>query len=130
MNTSTSESPHLQPASSVGRTVGVPGLRLHYLDFDTTPEHQSLTPRDDPRPKMVFIHGGAANAHWFDFVAGAFSTRYRVLSLDLRGHGDSEWASEPDYSYVQYAAPHDDNQERRLWRSKRPIVREALATRS
>jgi len=52
---------------------------------------------------MLCIHGGAAHAHWFDFVADAFTDRYRVLSLDLRGHGDSEWAQDPDYAYLTYA---------------------------
>lgn len=88
----------------MSRTLTVHGLRLHYLDYAATRHSVGLEPRDDPRPKMLCIHGGAAHAHWFDFVASAFTDQYRVLSLDLRGHGDSEWAVEPDYSYLQYAA--------------------------
>lgn len=53
---------------------------------------------------MLCLHGGAAHAHWFDFVAPGFTADYRVLALDQRGHGDSEWAVPPDYSYGRYAA--------------------------
>lgn len=53
---------------------------------------------------MLCLHGGAANGHWFDFVAAGFTADYRVLALDQRGHGDSEWAVPPDYSYGRYAA--------------------------
>jgi pimeloyl-ACP methyl ester carboxylesterase len=73
------------------------GLRLHYLDYGTA----GYAP-------MLCVHGGAAHAHWFDFVAGDLSTNFRVLALDQRGHGDSEWADPPDYSYARYAADLDE----------------------
>jgi pimeloyl-ACP methyl ester carboxylesterase len=69
------------------------GLQLHYLDYGTA-----------GRPPMLCVHGGAAHAHWFDFVASGFSTDYHVRALDQRGHGDSAWAQPPDYSYRRYAA--------------------------
>ena len=75
------------------------GLCLHYLDFGNTAQ----SPAEDARPVMLCLHGGAAQAHWFDFVVGAFLENYRVLSLDLRGHGDSEWGPMSDYSYEHYA---------------------------
>ncbi len=43
------------------------------------------------RPGLCFLHGGSAHAHWFDAVAPAFADRYHVLSLDQRGHGESDW---------------------------------------
>ncbi|MEA2624615.1 MAG: hypothetical protein QOD06_660 [Candidatus Binatota bacterium] len=43
-------------------------------------------------PPLIFLHGGSAHAHWWDFVAPSFVDSFRVLALDLRGHGDSEWA--------------------------------------
>jgi pimeloyl-ACP methyl ester carboxylesterase len=71
----------------------VNGLKLHYLDYGT-----------EGRPPMLCVHGGAAHAHWYDFVASGFTDRYHVRALDLRGHGDSAWASPPAYSYDDYAA--------------------------
>src|SRR3990172_10242565 len=83
----------IQPARSTSRFVEAGGLRLHYLDYGTA-----------GRPPMLCIHGGGANAHWFDFVAPSFSTDHHVRALDLRGHGDSEWADPPEYSYEHYAS--------------------------
>lgn len=81
------------PAPFADRYVEVGGLRLHYLDYGTA-----------GRRHMLCVHGGAASAHWFDYVAGAFSADYHVLALDLRGHGDSAWADPPAYAYADYAA--------------------------
>jgi pimeloyl-ACP methyl ester carboxylesterase len=38
---------------------------------------------------LVFVHGGGAHAHWWTHVAALFSQEFRVVSLDLSGHGDS-----------------------------------------
>jgi pimeloyl-ACP methyl ester carboxylesterase len=53
---------------------------------------------------MLCVHGGAAHAHWFDFVAPGFTPDFHVRSLDLRGHGDSDWADPPAYSFADYAS--------------------------
>jgi pimeloyl-ACP methyl ester carboxylesterase len=39
---------------------------------------------------LVFIHGWTANRHRWDDQLDHFAARYRVISLDLRGHGDSD----------------------------------------
>ena len=41
------------------------------------------------RRGLVFVHGGAAHAHWWTHVAASFAADLRVLALDLSGHGDS-----------------------------------------
>ena len=56
---------------------------------------------------MLCVHGGAAHAHWYDFVAPGFTPDHRVLSLDLRGHGDSAWADTHTYSWKTYGADID-----------------------
>jgi pimeloyl-ACP methyl ester carboxylesterase len=38
---------------------------------------------------LVFVHGGGAHAHWWTHVAARFSPEFRVVSVDLSGHGDS-----------------------------------------
>ena len=53
---------------------------------------------------MLCLHGGAAHAHWFDFVAPGFTSDYHVRSLDLRGHGDSAWAEQHTYGWKTFAA--------------------------
>lgn len=94
----------LVPASSISRKLTVGGLKLHYLDYSDESAMGLKRASEDSRPCMLCIHGGAAHAHWFDFVAAEFIKDYRVLSLDLRGHGDSDWAREADYAYLTYAA--------------------------
>src|SRR5438045_1127559 len=84
-----------QPAPSVSRFVVVNGLRLHLLDYQSA---------DASRPVMLCVHGGAAHGHWFDYIASFFAPDYRVLALDQRGHGASEWAGSPAYRYEDYAA--------------------------
>jgi pimeloyl-ACP methyl ester carboxylesterase len=82
-----------QAAAFTDHRIQIAGLKLHYQDFGTA----GKTP-------MICVHGGAASGHWFDFIAGDFTNDYHVLAIDQRGHGDSEWAPTPDYSYERYAA--------------------------
>jgi pimeloyl-ACP methyl ester carboxylesterase len=85
--------PNPKPAFSESRFIEVNGLELHYLDYGT-----------EGRTPMLCLHGGAVNAHWFDFVAGGFTADHHVRALDQRGHGDSERADPPDYRYSSYAS--------------------------
>ncbi|MBI4204094.1 MAG: alpha/beta hydrolase [Betaproteobacteria bacterium] len=83
----------IEPAPYTSRFVEAGGLRLHYLDYGTA-----------GRPPMLCLHGGAAHAHWFDFVAAGFTSDYHVRALDQRGHGDSAWVQPPAYTYEDYAS--------------------------
>ncbi len=38
---------------------------------------------------LVFVHGGMADRTFYDGQLAAFSDRYRVIALDLAGHGES-----------------------------------------
>jgi pimeloyl-ACP methyl ester carboxylesterase len=61
--------------------------RFHFLDWGAS-----------DAPPVVLLHGGHQSAHSWDLVSLALAGRYRVLALDQRGHGDSEWARDVDYS--------------------------------
>ncbi len=84
-----------KPAPYTDEFIEVAGLKLHVQDYGAA-----------GKPAMLCVHGGAAHAHWFDFVAAGFTADYHVRAVDLRGHGDSEWdrSEPPDYSYERYAA--------------------------
>ena len=79
--------------SATSRSVRVRGLRLHLLESGVP-----------GRPALCFLHGGAAHAHWFDLVTPAFADRFHVVSLDQRGHGESEWPQPAAYATEDFAA--------------------------
>ena len=47
---------------------------------------------------ILFLHGALQQGHSWDFVALPLATDYHCIALDARGHGDSQWASDGDYS--------------------------------
>ena len=42
-------------------------------------------------PGIVLIHGSNAHMEWWRFVAPFLADQFRVVALDLSGHGDSAW---------------------------------------
>jgi pimeloyl-ACP methyl ester carboxylesterase len=70
------------------RHVVVGGMRLHCLDWGRA----GLTP-------IIFLHGGGLSAHTWDIMCLALRTDHHCLALDQRGHGDSEWSPEIDYTF-------------------------------
>jgi pimeloyl-ACP methyl ester carboxylesterase len=57
------------------------------------------------RPSIVCLPGAGQTRHaWRRTALQLVSLGYYVLSVDLRGHGDSSWASDGDYSIDAFAA--------------------------
>src|SRR5687768_4351311 len=73
--------------AQVDRFVTVNGLRIHYVDWGGA----------EKRP-LILIHGLDRVARTFDHVVPHFIGRYRVIAVDMRGHGDSDW--DPQARYV------------------------------
>jgi esterase len=69
------------------RRVAANGLSFRYLDWGTKGQ----------RP-ILFLHGGALTAHTWDLCCLALRDDYHCMALDQRGHGDSDWAPDADYS--------------------------------
>ncbi len=42
------------------------------------------------QPALVFVHGGAAHAHWWSHIAPMFLPSIQIAAIDLSGHGDSD----------------------------------------
>jgi pimeloyl-ACP methyl ester carboxylesterase len=54
---------------------------------------------------VLLMHGGGQTRHaWGNTAEVLAGHGWRAVSLDLRGHGDSEWALNGDYSFTTYAA--------------------------
>ncbi len=74
-------------------TVHARGLKFHYLEWGSL--HKDT---------LVCLHGITQTAHSWDEVAAELSRDFRVLCIDQRGHGDSDWAPDGDYSRHTQAA--------------------------
>lgn len=65
--------------------VRVEGANIHYLRWG-----------DRARPGLLLVHGNAAHAYWWSFIAPFLARDYNVAAMDLSGMGDSDWR--PAYS--------------------------------
>ena len=79
--------PFTQENRPTDREIQANGLNFHYLEWGNA-----------SYPTVLMLHGNAQQAHSWDFISLALSEQYHVLALDQRGHGDSGWASDGDYS--------------------------------
>src|SRR5438552_18039944 len=73
------------------RFVTVNGLRIHYLEWGST-----------EKPPLIMLHGIGRVAHTFDHIAPHFASRYHVMAVDMRGHGDSAWDPKGAYLVEDY----------------------------
>jgi len=62
------------------RTIESLGLRLRLSEWG-----------DPARPPLVLCHGMFDHGRGFDVLAPLLAERFRVIALDARGHGESEW---------------------------------------
>ncbi|MCA8143565.1 alpha/beta hydrolase [Burkholderia multivorans] len=81
----------MNTASAKDGWVDSDGLRLHYVSWG----------RDDA-PTVVMLHGLRSYAHTWAPVAAALVDRYRVVALDQRGRGLSDWDPRRDYYAAAY----------------------------
>jgi pimeloyl-ACP methyl ester carboxylesterase len=57
---------------------------------------------DEAKPPLLLLHGTRDHARSWDATAAALVDRYCVYAPDLRGHGDSAWATGGNYSIIDY----------------------------
>ncbi len=56
-------------------------------------------------PSILFLPGGGQTRRaWRRTAVGMAAKGFRVVSLDLRGHGESEWARDADYSIEAFVS--------------------------
>ena len=66
-------------------------LRLHYVDWGNV-----------GAPPLILLHGGRDHCRNWDWVAARLCRDWHVIAPDLRGHGDSAWASDGQYDMAAY----------------------------
>ena len=74
------------------------GLRFHYRDW---------TSQQGNAPDLVLLHGYTGHCRSWDAFANVMSKQYRVLALDQRGHGETEWAPADQYGTMEMVADLD-----------------------
>ena len=53
----------------------------------------------------LLLHGGGQTRHAWAKTARRLADRgWRVVAIDQRGHGDSEWPADASYAFPDYAA--------------------------
>jgi pimeloyl-ACP methyl ester carboxylesterase len=57
------------------------GLRFHYTEWGSP-----------TAPPVVMLHGLNVQCHTWDPIARDLAENYHVIAMDMRGHGDSDWA--------------------------------------
>ena len=81
------------PAQPISKTLRVNDLTLHYLEWG-----------DAEAPPIVCVHGYTSSADAFNALARHLQDRYRILALDVRGHGESAWSPAGAYRYADQAS--------------------------
>src|SRR5438132_13770928 len=84
--------PMTTPTQPMRKTLTVNGLALHYLEWG-----------EAEAPPIVCVHGYTGSADAFNALARQLKDRYRILALDVRGHGESAWSPTGAYSYADQA---------------------------
>jgi pimeloyl-ACP methyl ester carboxylesterase len=68
-------------------------MRFHFTEWG-----------DPDAPPVLLLHGGNQSSHSWDLVSLHLADRYHVYAIDQRGHGDTEWSRELDYTMEAMAA--------------------------
>ena len=85
--------PHDPSVRYVSRHTVLRGMRFHFTEWG-----------EPGAPPVLVLHGGNQSSHSWDLVSLHLSDRYHVFALDQRGHGDTEWSRELDYSMEAMAS--------------------------
>ncbi|MGQ0698833.1 MAG: alpha/beta fold hydrolase [Panacagrimonas sp.] len=59
---------------------------------------------DPSRPGVILLHGGGQTRHsWGSAMRELVAQGFHVINLDARGHGDSDWSPDGDYTLATLA---------------------------
>jgi len=85
------------------RSAGSSSMTMHFEGAGGLPLVGDLAGPVDG-PLVVFLHGGGQTRHSWGAAQARMAERgFRALTLDLRGHGDTVWAPDGDYSLACFA---------------------------
>jgi len=74
--------------SCKSRNLLINGLRLHVLDWG-----------EPTNPSLILLHGGVVTCRTWGPFCAMLAHKYRLIAVDMRGHGDSEWPRDGDSNH-------------------------------
>jgi pimeloyl-ACP methyl ester carboxylesterase len=83
--------PNSDPSGPTSRIFFSQRLRLHYVDWG-----------NPAAPPLLLVHGGQDHCRNWDWVAQRLRHEWHIIAPDLRGHGDSQWSPDGNYSMAGY----------------------------
>ncbi len=69
------------------------GLKIHYREWNSG---------GGAKPPFILLHGIARVSRCFDHLAPHLAQDYRVIAVDMRGHGESDWHPQGAYLVEDY----------------------------
>ncbi len=66
-------------------------LRMRYVDWG-----------NPGAPPLLLVHGGRDHSRNWDWVAQRLRHKWHIIAPDLRGHGDSQWVDDGNYTMTGY----------------------------
>ncbi|MBL4866956.1 MAG: alpha/beta hydrolase [Pseudomonadales bacterium] len=73
----------------------------HFIEVDSCKIHYQKWDNTGNKPGLLFVSGGGAHTHWWDFIAPSLLAKYNIAAIDVSGMGDS--GHREVYSTNQYA---------------------------
>jgi pimeloyl-ACP methyl ester carboxylesterase len=80
-------------ATGTDRFITLNGLRAHYVEWG-----------EPDRPAVVMLHGLRSYARTFAPLAARLAGSHRILAVDARGRGDSDWDPHGEYHTSAYVS--------------------------
>lgn len=77
----------------VDKFASINNLQIHYREWGS-----------QDKPPFILLHGIARVARCFDHLASELAKDYRVIAVDMRGHGDSGWHPQGAYLVEDYTS--------------------------
>ena len=81
----------MTPVSAKSHHVVRDDIRLHHLDWGNEGKHP-----------IVLVHGSRLHAHVWNHFSRRFESRFHIVAVDQRGHGDSGWCPRQSYELEDF----------------------------
>ena len=73
-----------------------------FIDFQNSKIHYTVDGPEKSAVTIVQIHGWTCNATFFRLQTPVFARQYRVISIDLPGHGRSDAPKDVEYTIEHF----------------------------